>query len=458
MVYFNQHQLTQLSLFKKRAKHLRLSVFCLLFLTGCLDSPFFDARPYTAILFTNNSEDSLLVSVDIDAPTSHWVQHATEIMPYQTKRLITLSRSINSSRVDYDYTITLTHPHGDQLSLIQNINNQNQKETLSFSIQSVDINPPLIDENGYHRFISGYNTQLSSHSVISIKAHNKAVYQDLHYSLTPMPSGNVNSNQQGMHVLTYNVWGLPFVAQDIRPRFRLIPQYIKHYDVVLLQEVFDASAIHLLNSLAEDYPYQTKILDGPTANLFNGGVVIISKHPIVQEADKVFSTCNGADCLANKGVKYAEIVKDGEHFHFFATHLASFDSIESKNSRLHQLETIQQFIQRFSIPPHEKVIIGGDFNIDKVRFPEEYQAMLGYLGVDEPIFEGYKKSTFDTDINGFSRLTSKSPQYIDYIFMSNQFGDYNRINNQVFIPRSSDESLWGKWDLSDHFPVSAYIE
>lgn len=74
--------------------------------------------------------------------------------------------------------------------------------------------------------------------------------------------------------------------------------------------------------------YSTSILydRDPFTSLINGGVIIISKWPIIQEAQHIYHhACHYADCLAAKGVKYARINKtmdsESKVFNIFATHM-----------------------------------------------------------------------------------------------------------------------------------------
>lgn len=61
-------------------------------------------------------------------------------------------------------------------------------------------------------------------------------------------------------------------------------------------------------------------------SLLNGGVIIVSKWPIIHEAQHIYrSACHYSDCLAAKGVKYARVLKTigdtSKIFNVFATHM-----------------------------------------------------------------------------------------------------------------------------------------
>lgn len=109
--------------------------------------------------------------------------------------------------------------------------------------------------------------------------------------------------------MTYNVWALPAIASHIGDRLDIIPEYVKGYDVLALQEVFSNGRNDFLRALAKEYPYQTKMLDKSGFNIHDGGVTIVSRYPIVNQAQYVFPDCSGTDCFADKGVNYAEVIK-----------------------------------------------------------------------------------------------------------------------------------------------------
>lgn len=111
--------------------------------------------------------------------------------------------------------------------------------------------------------------------------------------------------------------------------------------MLALQEVFASGRDAFLRELAKEYPYQTKMLDKEGINVYDGGVIIVSRYPIVNEAQYVFPDCSGTDCFANKGVNYAEIIKGGEAYHVFATHTASFDTDTARAYRQKQFQQMK---------------------------------------------------------------------------------------------------------------------
>ena len=233
-----------------------------------------------------------------------------------------------------------------------------------------------------------------------------------------------------------------------------MPAALRGYDVLLLQEAFSSSSNDLLATLTSEYPYQTEVLDKPGFNLYNGGVVIVSRYPIASIDYEVFPTCTGTDCFADKGVVYAEIIRDGKAYHVTSTHTASFDTDEARALRQDQFQQIRGLIDRKAIPAFDAVMMGGDFNVNKLKFPGDYQQMLANLNATAPQPTGYTRSTYDPDVNANADgELSLGVEYLDYVVVSNTHRQPVASRNDVRVPRSDSNDLWGIWDLSDHFPV-----
>ncbi|MCV5333744.1 phospholipase, partial [Escherichia coli] len=83
---------------------------------------------------------------------------------------------------------------------------------------------------------------------------------------------SVDNEEQNLKLMTYNIWALMAIASHIGDRYELIPQHVKGYDVLALQEVFASGREAFLRELAKEYPYQTKMLDKEGVNIHDGGV------------------------------------------------------------------------------------------------------------------------------------------------------------------------------------------
>ncbi len=273
-----------------------------------------------------------------------------------------------------------------------------------------------------------------------------------------------------------------FNGQSIRAD--LIPDKILGYDVVVFQEAFDDDVREkILDALkTKGYPYQSRILGKDREFEQDGGVIIVSKWPLVggKGKQKLFGDlCSGGNCFSDKGVLYIKIdkeVRKGRHnyFHIFGTHL---DDGEFEKIKYPQLKIIKEFIDAQKISPNEPVIIAGDMNVNllsETTYPNlggktAFDIMLQTLGAAyfPPNQRKGASYTYNKGINPLA--TSQS--YYDYILYSTNHkiiprplaGDQDFSFAEVRVLRANDE--WkefphekAKWDLSDHFPIYGHLE
>jgi endonuclease/exonuclease/phosphatase family metal-dependent hydrolase len=214
----------------------------------------------------------------------------------------------------------------------------------------------------------------------------------------------------------------------------------------------------MLTALAAEYPYQTHVPKIPYGgiNVFDSGVLVASRYPIVKTADFIYPSCSGTDCFADKGVIYAEIIKGGKSYHVTSTHAASFDTAEARALRQVQFQQIRSLVNNQNIPSFDAVMFGGDFNVNKLIFPTDYAQMLANLNATDPVSTGWTASTFDPRINtlaGRAGSGGTAVEYLDYVVTSNTHRQPASGRNDVRIIRSAAAPVFKTWDLSDHLPV-----
>lgn len=251
-------------------------------------------------------------------------------------------------------------------------------------------------------------------------------------------------------VLTFNAALLPEIVSYTQPAARvpLIAQHLAGYDAVVLQEVFvNAWRDRLLAELIDHYPHQGELVgaDGAGGNPLrqDGGVVILSRWPIVKQATLLFgSVCSGTDCLADKGVAYAAIRKGDRTYHLFSTHLQSSFGFSVPAVQAEQLALLSAFIAAQRIPPDEAVLIAGDHNID--AFTPALGDMLEALQASWPPVIGPVNATWDPSRNEWAYGRT---QWLDYVLVADGYGAPAAAWNRVVALRA------GEMDLSDHFAV-----
>jgi endonuclease/exonuclease/phosphatase family metal-dependent hydrolase len=277
-------------------------------------------------------------------------------------------------------------------------------------------------------------------------------------------------------------------TKDTRAPLIASHPFLRDHDVVILQEAFtDDHRNSILKELQSDYPYWTRILGKDRGAEQDGGVIILSKWPIdcpatdfpvgAGRAGVPSNACGGErrniagvdimlpifpgeqrlyesrcagnlateaakragifddpgvdmDCLADKGVLYARINKDGKRYHLFGTHLDSGAGEADAEARRLQLGIIQDFVDELTaqgvVVDDEPVIIGGDFNI-ALGSAEYLDSLLAELKVTLPA------------------IGQDHPNRIDYVFHSRTHLVPGRSMNEVL-------SVWhGDFgQLSDH--------
>lgn len=261
-------------------------------------------------------------------------------------------------------------------------------------------------------------------------------------------------------VLAYNIYMRPtsLFKNGQSLRARLLPAQLHGYDALIFSEAFDDDTrAELLNGLRTEYPYATSILGSDRGVEQDGGVIIVSRWPIVAQDQRRFgSICSGSDCQADKGVLYARIERGARFYNLFGSHTQAWPTPAGAQVRAQQFRIIRQFIDSKSIAAGEPVLIGGDLNVDRLKFPEEFRQMLQILNAECPPHQGYAY-TWDSTTNDLAEKTGGF-EYLDYILWSKAHLKPAASLNEPRILRAAQEWKefgweYAMWDLSDHYPV-----
>jgi endonuclease/exonuclease/phosphatase family metal-dependent hydrolase len=147
-------------------------------------------------------------------------------------------------------------------------------------------------------------------------------------------------------VLSYNVFmrSPTWIFRDNHDwRAEIIPQYLLGYDVVVLQEAFSkAHRLDILSTLDASYPYNSGILGDDEFLSYNGGVIVLSRWPIIRKDQVILEGCEGSDCMVKKGAVYIALEKNGETVNLFGLHLQA--QKEYSETRVAQFSQIKAFI------------------------------------------------------------------------------------------------------------------
>jgi endonuclease/exonuclease/phosphatase (EEP) superfamily protein YafD len=418
------------------------------------------ALPHSAIAesyvyLTNNTEQTIYLNIEQSGASltkgEHWWQHATKVEPLATVKFMEMNRDSGIKwGKDYYFNTQVSMPSGDSFNIKQQLTG-----TWNFSdLSQAANNSAYYDDRNIHSVntnVAGLNAKLA------FKAQAARVNgDDIYYVIHPDKSTPSIGDSSQLNVLAYNVWALlpGLVSRSVSERLTLLKDKLDGYDAIVLSELFDNSNREtLLNALKTQYPYQTNVVDRWGA-LEDGGVVIISRWPIESEKQITYQQCDSDDCSAAKGVMYAGINKQGQKYHLFGSHTQAWDKPQNQATRASQFSEMKNFIDAQNITTDEAVIIAGDLNVDRAKFPQEYNAMLSTLNAKEVTRVNSYKYTADGQVNAW---TDSKPEVLDYVLYSNAHKQPKTQAAKVIAPRSIDSSVFLKYDLSDHFAIQGIM-
>jgi sphingomyelin phosphodiesterase len=386
-----------------------------------------------------------------------WQRGAAVIAPGRRELVVRFNRDSGiTAGQTFFFTTTLIKDGGPPLLLRQQLRGSTVGSHLWQSLAGPGFADPWYEDRGTHA--ATWITGATAFRVL-YRAYFTGTDDDVEYILQyaypiePSDAGTLN-------VLAYNIYMRPTFlfknGQSIRAR--LLPPQLKGYDAIVFSEAFDDDARRdLLKALRADYPFATRILGRDGIVSQDGGVIIVSRWPIVAEDERRFGgVCAGTDCGADKGVVYAKIDKQGRPYHVFGSHTQAWPTAEGQAIRARQFGLIKAFIDSKKIPPDEPVLIAGDLNVDRVRYPAELDRMLRTLGAELPRIVGYG-ATNDPWTNTLAEQ-GRPAEYLDYVLWSKAHRRPADALNEARILRAAEEWKeygweFAMWDLSDHYPV-----
>ncbi len=259
--------------------------------------------------------------------------------------------------------------------------------------------------------------------------------------------------QDSLRLLTWNIQMLPFPAKSNHraQRAKTIVKILKEqaYDVIAFQEAFKGRSRRIIRKgLREEYPHQTPILNKKVGLKVNGGVMMVSRHPINGYYETRFHARTGNDKLARKGAMLAELDVRGKPIQVLSTHLQAF----GRDSVL--ISQYRQMRDELLIPhakPGVLQIICGDLNTRPTS--ARYPAMLQILDAANGDLHGGQLFTMDRPNNDLTER-SNTRILLDHILVRPAEAPL-QIRREVKIFRHQ----WHKehQDLSDHFGLEAVI-
>jgi hypothetical protein len=173
--------------------------------------------------------------------------------------------------------------------------------------------------------------------------------------------------QQNMALLP---WPAPYKGTDRGGALRTLIENLRRMqpDVVGLSEMFvDGERAKVRQDLRDIYPYW---VEGPDENdpESDGGLLLLSRHPIVEQHQTIYRKCGGDDCLANKGALHARIwmYNNLNKYDVFLTHTQNPNEggMEADRGNVRaQLRHLASFIQAHW-DRNNAMLLMGDTNTD----------------------------------------------------------------------------------------------
>ncbi|KAF9926770.1 hypothetical protein BGZ67_007959 [Mortierella alpina] len=271
------------------------------------------------------------------------------------------------------------------------------------------------------------------------------------------PSFTFAAKNVTLSVLSNNVYFLsealyPNWGQRTRAQLIASSDYIRNHDVVVFQECFDSDPCGMLR-------------DGLRAqSVENGGVLILSKWPMIQMHQFIYKGACGADWFSNKGFAYVILDYQGTKIHVFGTHMQSDDSSCSSGQaaryRAEALDAWRSYINSRNVPEGELVIMAGDFNIK--RDTTEFNSLLTRLDAAQPTAYNGHPWTWDTQANEIAHYNypNDPSEYIDFVLTDKKHAAVKSSVQTAIKVQSSEYILKSVpyHEYSDHYPVRTVIQ
>jgi endonuclease/exonuclease/phosphatase family metal-dependent hydrolase len=274
-------------------------------------------------------------------------------------------------------------------------------------------------------------------------------------------------------IITYNLGLLvapaPYLGTDRAGAVAEVIQRIRDTkpDVVGLCEVFANGERERIYTELSDI-YGTNFREGPDKSdlLSDGGLLILSKNPILKDNKIIYSKAIAGDSLAHKGAIHIRTQPTGSphRWDIFFTHTQDIDpgndgSFEGKDALYSQLTELANMVEA-KRDPNAPAIIMGDINIPaEVR--AHYDSMIYSFDSKGLVSDIWKTKysdsgfTYSMDNNFYDDVddTPKHSSRLDYFLLKPGI---------TFFPALRDVEIL-KWIhngryISDHFGLQAKFE
>jgi endonuclease/exonuclease/phosphatase family metal-dependent hydrolase len=250
------------------------------------------------------------------------------------------------------------------------------------------------------------------------------------HPLYPLYGVNNTASRKHINITAYNIFLRPPLVKNNESdhkdaRLREFIKQLSEFDIVCLQEMFgflNKRKHKLIRCAAKAgflYYADSTSPSFFTSFVVDGGLLVLSRFPILASEFKPYPYGIFSDALSQKGVLYTKIQVKDEILHLFSTHTqASYFGENQKYpiiARADQFTMLRQFIKTI-LPKNnykegEMVLIVGDFNVDSRHPHIDSDKIKDYSG-----FKEYPHLNEDGRLNEYDAMTCYlSDNYTDDI-------------------------------------------
>ena len=306
--------------------------------------------------------------------------------------------------------------------------------------------------------------------------------------VTPNAKQDRDVKTDHLRFLQYNVKWSPNITHIgkndfANERAKILAEQLSEYDVICLNEAYSyvgspvVPFIKTMKSKGFKYVKRLPPASIMSFELVDGGVLVLSKYPILQHDTLTYELNVGNDMVVAKGMLYVRVqTGPGTHVHVFATHLQRTyknSYLDCRTVRFSQLYAFNSFKSRKALDGQPIVLIG-DLNVNALapesvdkKSTSEYNRLIRTLNMEsytlnDTVFQSYgsHQVTYGGDD---TRLTSKedinSKQSLDFVFT------YSRDDGNYVIDGSDSKIIEFNVDgnknfthLSDHYGISCVLQ
>lgn len=192
--------------------------------------------------------------------------------------------------------------------------------------------------------------------------------------------------------------------------------HIEQFDILCLQEAFDMFNLrpYRLLEAAEKKGFTHFFRSAPprlqSGYMVDGGLVILSKFPIIDAEEFVFPKSLKVDGFSQKGAIFAKININGKIMNVIDLHTQAtymFDTEELQVActlqRISQFVELKKFIHKLleekRINPDELFLLAGDFNTDANNSELNFEKLYALMLYDEKDLNKKTQNEFDFFLN-----------------------------------------------------------